>query len=77
MSGNIRSLFATAKFQPRTMAKIARLDLATGKLERVREIGRDEVGTNLWDLHLARDGRAYAYSQGRTYSKLFLVRGLH
>ena len=58
-------------------SRLERVDLVSGKRERIREIApADRAGAlNLTNLTLSADGRSYAYSFYRHLSHLFVVDG--
>jgi Tol biopolymer transport system component len=62
----------------RSPVPVFRLDVATGKRERVKDIApADTAGfVALMDLSLTPDGKAYAYTYVRMLSNLYIVRGV-
>jgi hypothetical protein len=59
-------------------ARVFRLDLLTGRRELWKElIPPDQAGTSdIGNLQITADGRAYAYYYGQVLSELYLVEGL-
>ncbi len=58
-------------------ARLVRRNVATGERELVREIRvPDPASVTRFDLHVARDGEAYAYTLDRSSSNLFLIENL-
>jgi hypothetical protein len=58
--------------------RIDRVELATGRAERFREIAPADVTgiDSIFPVQVAPDGRSYAYGYGRFLSTLFLVDGV-
>jgi hypothetical protein len=59
-------------------APVYRLDLATGKRQRVATLGpNDPAGvTAVLNVRMTADGKSYAYSFDRELSDLFVVEGV-
>ena len=61
----------------RLPARVARLEVATGRQVAVREISPpDTVGVSGVQVTMARDGKAYAYWYTRRLSDLYVVEGV-
>jgi len=62
----------------KTHAQVFRLDLATGKRQSVRVLGTaDTAGlTQVAPVRITADGKAYAYTYGRSLSNLYLADGV-
>ena len=75
-TGDGRALYVYQRF--RLPAAVFRLDVATGARTLWKEIAPpDRAGVeSIWSLDVTPDGRAYAYSFGRTLSDLYLAEGL-
>ena len=75
-TGDGRALYVYQRF--RLPAGVFRLDVATGVRTLWKEIAPpDRAGVeSIWSLDVTPDGRAYAYSFGRTLSDLYLAEGL-
>jgi Tol biopolymer transport system component len=71
-----RSIYVYRRF--RLPSAVFRLDVATGARELWKEITpADRAGADsIWSLGVTPDGRAYAYSFGRTLSDLYVAQGL-
>ena len=57
--------------------RLYRRDLATGERRFLREVrAPDPAGVTRFDLHVARDGEAYAYTLDRWLTNLFLLENI-
>jgi len=72
-----RFLFTTVPDE--VLARVLRVDPATGRQELVRSLLTSDSGGiyNLWSLLVTPDGKTYAYSYRQTLSTLYVAEGLH
>jgi dipeptidyl aminopeptidase/acylaminoacyl peptidase len=75
-SADGRSLYVA---QGRSPVTLARLDIATGRREPLRELAPADPagGLGIFTISITPDGRAYAYTYLRTLSDLYVVDGLN
>ncbi len=74
-SGDGRFLFLRKSTEPSSLT-ISRLDVATGRKERWKELKTpDPVGVQIREVLLTPDGASYAYSYQRDISTLYLAEG--
>ena len=75
-AGDKRSLFISRTEE--SVAKIIRLDLATGRREPMYEIRPTDLAGSQGpqNIHLSADGKTYVYQVGHLLSSLYLIEGL-
>jgi len=72
------SLYVLSSLQKETVAKVYRLDIATGKMEYWKTFG-DHIASGITAVsgpHYSSDGSAYAYIYVQELSEAFVVKGL-